>query len=198
MSATKKYKFKVGDKVVGHGSESNMSIEGLHGVIVSVDSSTALVDFGASFDGHTGGGVLKKRTGWNVDLCKLSMDRTGCLKVYQIGNKVIAERDGKHSVARCNPTDTFDFLTGAKLAIERLEAAENYGKPFVPNRREDYWYINKNGNVSHTDYNCTYDWAMVALGNAFRTEKEAEMKKKEVYARINGTIAAIKKGGEVA
>jgi len=188
MSDTKKYEFKVGDKVVGHGSESSMSIEGLHGVIVRVDEFSALVDFGKDFSGHR----------WNVDFDKLSMDRTVCLKVYQIGNKVIAERDGKHGVARCNPTDTFDFITGAKLAIERLRAAENYGKPFVPNMAECYWFITKNGRVSNTAYSCTYDWAMVALGNAFRTEKEAEMNKKEVYARINGMIEAMKKGGEVA
>lgn len=197
MSDTKKYEFKVGDKVVGHGSESNMSIEGLHGVIVSVGAFTALVDFGKDFAGHNGCGEMETRTGWNVDFDKLSLDRPGCLKVYQIDNKVIAERDGKKGVARCNPTDTFDFLTGAKLAIERLEA-DNYGKPFMPKFNECYWYIAKNGNVVNTEYINTYDWAMVALGNAFRTEKEAEMNKKEVYARINGMVESIKKGGEVA
>lgn len=197
MSDTKKYEFKVGDKVVGHGSESNMSIEGLHGVIVSVGAFTALVDFGKDFAGHNGCGEMETRTGWNVDFDKLSLDRTGCLKVYQIGNKVIAERDGKHGVASCNPTDTFDFITGAKLAIERLEAADKYGKPFVPNKAECYWFITMNGRVSHTAYSCTYDWARVALGNAFRTEKEAEMNKKEVYARINGMIEAIKNGDAV-
>lgn len=195
MSATKKYKFKVGDKVVGHGSESNMSIEGLHGVIVSVGALSVLVDFDKGFDGHNGGGLIKTRTGWYVDPCKLSLDRSGCLKVYQIDNKVIAERDGKKGVARCNPTDTFDFLTGAKLAIERLEAAYNYGKPFMPKFNECYWYITDNGNVVPTGYIGTYDWALVALGNSFRTEKEAEMNKKEVYARINGMIEAMKKGG---
>lgn len=188
-------KFKVGDKVVGHGSESTMSIEGLHGVIVSVSASSVLVDFGNGFKGHKGGGALKTGTGWHVKPCKLSLYRSGCLKVYQIDNKVIAERDSKKGVARCNPTDTFDFLTGAKLAIERLEAADNYGKPFVPKFNECYWYIAANGHVVHTEYIGTYDWAMVALGNAFHTEKEAEMHKKEVYARITGMVEAIKNGG---
>ena len=195
MSATKKYKFKVGDKVVGHGTYSAMNIEGLHGVIVSVDAFSAFVDFGNCFNGHEGGGRIKTRTGWHVDVDKLSLYMAGCLKVYQIDNKVIAERDGKKGVARCNPTDTFDFLTGAKLAIERLEVSDNYGKPFVPKFNEFYWFITENGRVSYTAYNCTYDWAMVALGNSFRTEKEAEMNKKEVYARITGMVEAIKKGG---
>lgn len=195
MSDTKKYKFKVGDKVVGHGYASERSIEGLQGVIVRIHKFSALVDFGNDFDGHKGGCVLKKRTGWFVDFDKLSLYRPGCLKVYQIDNKIIAERDGKKGVARCNPTDTFDFFIGAKLAIERLEAAENYGKPFVPKLSECYWFINKQGRVYNTDYSCSYDWAMVALGNAFRTEKEAEMNKKEVYARINGMLEVIKNGG---
>ena len=199
MSDTKNKKFKAGDRVVGHGMQSGISIDGLRGVIVRITSTGSLVDFGKGFDGHKAGSALKTSTGWYVDFGKLSLYRPGCLKVYQIDNKVIAERDGKKGVARCNPTDTFDFLTGAKLAIERLEASDNYGKPFVPNSGEYYWYINNDGNVSHReDYNGTYDWAMVALGNSFRTEKEAEMNKKEVYARINGMVEAIKKGGEVA
>ena len=195
MSDTKNKKFKAGDRVVGHGMQSGMSIDGLRGVIVSTTSTGALVDFGKGFDGHKAGGAMKTSTGWHVDLCKLSLDKAGCLKVYQIDNKVIAERDGKKGVARCNPTDTFDFLTGAKLAIERLGASENYGKPFVPNIGECYWFINKNGRVSNTAYSCTYDWAMVALGNSFRTEKEAEMNKNKVFARITGMVEAIKKGG---
>jgi hypothetical protein len=44
------------------------------------------------------------------------------------GNKVIARCNGKTGVARCHPDDDFSFYTGAKLALERLEEAENpYG-----------------------------------------------------------------------
>lgn len=44
------------------------------------------------------------------------------------GNKVIARCGDKEGVARCHTDDAFDFYTGAKLALERLEEAENpYG-----------------------------------------------------------------------
>lgn len=44
------------------------------------------------------------------------------------GNKVIAYCDDKRGVARCHPDDDFDFYTGAKLALERLEESE---KPYA-------------------------------------------------------------------
>jgi hypothetical protein len=50
---------------------------------------------------------------------------TDSIYVYQKGNEVIATlKSGKQTVktakARCNPSDTFDFETGAKLAVSRL------------------------------------------------------------------------------
>lgn len=44
------------------------------------------------------------------------------VKIFQKGNKVIAvdETCGKSAVARCNVKDTFDFETGAKIALSRL------------------------------------------------------------------------------
>ena len=44
------------------------------------------------------------------------------------GNKVIAHCGDKKGVARCHPDDDFDFYTGAKLALERLEESE---KPYA-------------------------------------------------------------------
>lgn len=41
------------------------------------------------------------------------------------GNKVVARCGDKEGVARCHQDDTFDFFVGAKLALERLEEAEN-------------------------------------------------------------------------
>ena len=42
--------------------------------------------------------------------------------IYCNGAEVIAKNTatGKTGVAKCNPTDKFDFNTGAKLAFERL------------------------------------------------------------------------------
>lgn len=42
--------------------------------------------------------------------------------IYRDGNSVIAKdrSTGKNAVAKCHPDDEFDFMVGAKLALERL------------------------------------------------------------------------------
>lgn len=47
--------------------------------------------------------------------------------IYQEGNQVIAlnEITGKKGIAKCNPSDIFDFGTGAKLALERVFAEDS-------------------------------------------------------------------------
>lgn len=50
-----------------------------------------------------------------------------CVEIYQSGNKIIAKNKitGKQEIARCNTKeDTFDFMIGANLALERLEKME--------------------------------------------------------------------------
>jgi len=61
------------------------------------------------------------------ELCK-----NNTIVIYQKGNEVIAldKRTGKKAVAKCNPRDTFDFDTGAKLAFERLTGVI----PFEPKK----------------------------------------------------------------
>lgn len=46
--------------------------------------------------------------------------------IYRNGAEVVAKNTatGKAGVARCNPTNEFDFNTGAKLALERLTNPE--------------------------------------------------------------------------
>lgn len=60
-------------------------------------------------------------------------------------DKIVITTDGKTTLARlydgktvvksaeakCSPEDTFDFMTGAKLAMERLEAPEKPAEPEV-------------------------------------------------------------------
>lgn len=50
-----------------------------------------------------------------------------CVEIYQSGNKIIAKNKitGKQAIARCNTKeDTFDFMIGANLALERLGKME--------------------------------------------------------------------------
>lgn len=47
--------------------------------------------------------------------------------IYRDGQKVIAldKRTGKKAEARCNPSDTFDFNIGARIAFDRLISENN-------------------------------------------------------------------------
>lgn len=49
------------------------------------------------------------------------------IEILVEGNKVIAKNliSGKVGIAKCSPEDTFDFLTGATLALERLMEKES-------------------------------------------------------------------------
>lgn len=51
--------------------------------------------------------------------------------IIRHGNKVIAKdlNSARVGVARCNPSDTFDYVTGAKIAIERLFGVEEVSVP---------------------------------------------------------------------
>lgn len=49
-----------------------------------------------------------------------------CIVVYRKDREVIAldKVTGKRGIAKCNPSDKFDFYTGAKLAIDRMMAPD--------------------------------------------------------------------------
>ena len=105
------------------------------------------------------------------------------------GNKVVAYCGGKTAIARCHPDDDFDFYTGAKLALERLEEAEKpYGwlkvgmQYFVPD------IYCKNLYYKLTYKADTWGKRVIERGLAFKTKEEAiECEKK--------MLAAVKKDG---
>jgi len=109
--------------------------------------------------------------------------------IYVDGNKVVARCGDKEGVARCHPDDDFDFYTGAKLALERLEEAE---KPYTW-LEEGVTYHYPMPVVSSLYNSATYradDWdkRVVKRGIVFKTPEEAiECAKK--------MLAAVKKEG---
>lgn len=118
-------KFKKGDRVVAIGNYDGRDIDGLTGRIL--DSETNWFDdYAVEFDkdiyGHTCGDRGKDRHCWWVKPSHLRPATNETIVVYQKGNEVIAlnKATGKKGIAKCCPSDTFDFATGAKLAFERL------------------------------------------------------------------------------
>lgn len=57
-----------------------------------------------------------------------------CVVIYRDGNATVAldKRTDKKAIARCCPEDTYKFMTGAKLAFDRLTAPREDKKSFSP------------------------------------------------------------------
>ena len=115
----------------------------------------------------------------------------------KMDNMIVITADGKtttarmtgerqvEAIAKCSPEDKFDFLVGAEIATQRLFEKM---KPFKPKMEERYWYVREDGDVdSYINAMDTTDYALVALGNCFRTKKEAKANKDkimEIWSRV--------------
>ena len=124
-----KFKYKVGEKVrVLDGSEADhyaagwvVSMNPYVGKTLEVMCQEA--DFGSPVYKLVGGGC------WHYDERYLAPAKSNRIVIYtdkKDPSKVIAKdiSTGKTGVAKCSPEDTFDFYTGAKLAMERLLGVE--------------------------------------------------------------------------
>lgn len=115
-------KFKVGDKVrILDGSMfSNYAggwVNGMRKYIGQVATIERVNRLGEYF---------MKEIPYTWDERGLDLVKEETIVVCRKDQKVIAldKSTGKKAVARCNPVDTFDFMTGAKLAFDRLAGAD--------------------------------------------------------------------------
>lgn len=126
------FKYKVGEKVrVLDGSEADhyaagwvVSMNPYVGKTLEVMCQEA--DFGSPVYKLVGGGC------WHYDERYLAPAKSNRIVIYtdkKDPSKVIAKDvpTGKTGVAKCSPEDTFDFYTGAKLAMNRLLGVEKMG-----------------------------------------------------------------------
>ena len=109
-------KFKVGDKVQairwGFGYDT-----GMVGYVLSVNLSGEFIDIEDVLT-HK---IIRGCCSDNYERCEMPK-----IKIYQdefSPKTIIAEncRTGEKAVAHCSPDDDFNFYTGARLALERLE-----------------------------------------------------------------------------
>ena len=148
-------KYKVGDRVVGVGATGGWNIDGLVGTVKHVHSDadiTCGVEFDEHIGGHDGYGCFKGKSGHCLFVASRSL-RPAC------ANKIVITTDGKTTLARlydgkrvvksaeakCAPSDTFDFATGAKLAFDRLMGNE---KAEAPKQEPIKLYCVKDSEVS--------------------------------------------------
>ena len=95
------------------------------------------------------------------------------INIYVIGSKIIAQQDDRTGVVHCHLDDEFD-LTGAKLALERLEEAVRIPKWL---RMGAQYYVasilNKDMYLVVRFHGDNRDKWLLARGLAFRTPEEA-------------------------
>lgn len=149
----KELKFKVGDrvKVIGREPGAYSAVIDDVGKIIDINNKKSLpylVEFEKErlyyHDGNGYGKVKGKdnRCYW-CSKRMLELINRKPIVIYQNGNEVIAldKETNKKAVAKCSPSDNFDFNVGAKIAFERLMEPE---KPEFYNGK--VVCVNNNGN----------------------------------------------------
>ena len=118
-------KCKVGDRV--KITEPGYAY-GKCGVVKFFDGVDYAIEVDKYFGGHRCSNHCKPGHGWWVtedDLEHIN-DKTEKIVIYRNDNEVVAldKSTGKKGVAKCSPDDEFNFMTGAKLAFDRLTGRE--------------------------------------------------------------------------
>ena len=113
-------------------------------------------------------------------------------------NSIIRVKQGDvEAKAKKAPQDKWDFRLGMGLALCRLK--EKLAEPRKPAFMKPCYYVLKDGLVHCTAVGLLEDFiqdsVMYAMGNVFKTEKEAEDNTEEMLKRANMIIEFCKKQG---
>lgn len=113
-------------------------------------------------------------------------------------NYIIKVKQGDvEAKAKKAPQDKWDFRLGMGLALCRLK--EKLAEPRKPAFMKPCYYVLKDGLVHCTAVGLLEDFiqdsVMYAMGNVFKTEKEAEDNTEEMLKRANMIIEFCKKQG---
>ena len=113
-------------------------------------------------------------------------------------NSIIKVKQGDvEAKAKKAPQDKWDFRLGMGLALCRLK--EKLAEPRKPAFMKPCYYVLKDGLVHCTVVGLLEDFiqdsVMYAMGNVFKTEKEAEENTEEMLKRANMIIEFCKKQG---
>lgn len=117
-------KFKVGDKVVANAHANphyNITCEGWTGTVVKVSRPDEIVVEGNDY-GRTGRFWVNPKCFDLVDNMKIIITTDG--KKTVTAKMVDGKKTIKETVAKCSPSDAFNFETGAEIAFGRLFEAE--------------------------------------------------------------------------
>ena len=113
----------------------------------------------------------------------------GTIKVWYIGEDGETVYKGK---AKCHPNDAFNPEIGIKLAVQRI--AKKLNKPFIPEEKEPYYYVDAENLIySTTNHNTNKNALNIAMGNCFRNRKEALSHKDVIMNRIAKAVKLLEK-----
>ena len=113
-------------------------------------------------------------------------------------NGTITVRQGDvEAKAKKAPQDKWDFRLGMGLALCRL--TEKLAEQWKPAFMEPCYYVLKDGTAHFTAFGLIEDFIqdsiMYAMGNVFKTQKEAEDNTEEMLKRTNMIVEFCKKQG---
>lgn len=131
--------FKKGDRVVCiQNPRDNCRLLNKVGTVVSTTSYGVGVAFDEDIDGHTLGRRCVRGCGWWLPKECITPATCNNYKVVITieGNTTIAkfycgDECVEQEIAKCNPSDKFDPLVGAQIALQRIVGA--HGSKFVVN-----------------------------------------------------------------
>lgn len=177
-------KYKVGDKV---RIRKDLEIGKIYGgcrFIVGMQNLCGEIGHITEVNKRAGGYCIDSGLYyWTDEMFEEVQEMNKHVVIYVDGNKVVARCgdkegvarcDDKKGIARCHPDDTFDFYTGAKIALERLEEADKpYGWLkegmiyYIPEMRYERLY-----NDCRYEADCM-DKMYMDRGIVFKTKEEA-------------------------
>ena len=82
------------------------------------------------------------------------------------------------------------FTAPRRKAFDKLLTgeAEIIKEPWKPKEGEEYYFVGVNEKILHTNFEVTMDYAMLLMGNCFRTPKDAKAHKDEVMAKFKAVM----------
>lgn len=126
----------------------------------------------------------------------LDAEKVTCYVDKENGTITVRQGDTE-AKAKKSPKDTWDFRLGMGLALCRLK--EKVSESQKPAFMAPCHYILKDGLVHFTTRGLSEDFiqdsVMYAMGNVFKTQKEAEYNTEEILKRANMIVDFCKKQG---
>lgn len=207
-----KAKFKVGDKVkILDGSKIENYTGGWNtwGMKGDVGKVVTIKEVEKKDDGRVGYRMNEVVCVWDergLELVTKAEDKE-TIVIYRDGNEVIAfnKKTKEKAVAKCNPSDKFDFKVGAKIAFDRLMNKFRVGDWVIGNDKADKEYAITNkgwvGRVASIPYEgtirvCTEDddYGFTVDSDCFDYYIKPEKSEKPKPKKYTGKVVCIKKG----